>query len=386
MVSRRRFVTDLVHSSAALSLGATLGVREAARPARRRAAGKRILILGGTGFLGPHLVHTAVSAGHTVSIFTRGRREPSLFEEDFASVEHLIGDREQPDGYAALAGKTWDAVIETSGYRHPWTRDAVRALAGSAGQYVYISSTGVFYPYQTINIPEDGPILLADDPPREQPTYGVMKALSENEVRAGFGDGATIVRPGYIVGPGDTTDRWTYWPIRIVRGGEIMVPGHRDDPVQYVDVRDLIAWVIRLVEGGVGGTFNAVGPGRRQTMQEFVYGVASITSAPLSWTWIDDYEWLRNYPLRRRDDGTTSGLEYAVPWILPEGDALGHMQIDNRRAIAAGLVYRPLADTARDTVAWRQSDAVPQAQRDQPRYVLTEQQEREMLAAWGGGR
>jgi 2'-hydroxyisoflavone reductase len=210
-----------------------------------------------------------------------------------------------------------------------------------------------------------------------------MKGLSENEVRAGFGDGATIVRPGYIVGPGDTTDRWTYWPMRIVRGGEIMVPGHRDDPVQYIDVRDLIAWVIRLVEGGVGGTFNAVGPGRRQTMQEFVYGVAAITSAPLSWTWIDDYEWLRRYPLRRRDDGTTSGLEYAVPWILPEGNALGHMRIDNRRAIAAGLVYRPLADTARDTVAWRQSDAVPQALRDQPRYVLTEQQEREMVEAWG---
>ncbi|MDH5197669.1 MAG: hypothetical protein OEY20_10485, partial [Gemmatimonadota bacterium] len=249
-------------------------------------------------------------------------------------------------------------------------------------QYLYISSTGVFYPYLTTDIPEDGPVLLSDDPPQEQPSYGVMKALSENEVRGAFGDRGTIVRPGYIVGPGDPTDRWTYWPVRIARGGEILVPGRKTDPVQYIDVRDLIAWVIRLAEDRVGGTFNAVGPGRKQTMEEFVYGLGATTAEPLSWTWIEDYEWLTAYPLRRRNDGSTSGLQYAVPWIMAEGDALGHMQIDNRRAIAAGLTYRPLADTARDTVAWRTSDAVPQTLRDQPRYVLAAEQETAMLEAW----
>lgn len=382
MVTRRRFVSDLIHTSTVLTLGGALtGPRLLSAQPRRR-EGLRILLLGGTGFLGPHLVHTAVARGHTVSIFTRGQREPSLFEEDFAHVEHLIGDREQPDGYAALAGKTWDAVIETSGYRHPWTRDAVRLLAEATGQYLYISSTGVFNPYLTTNIPEDGPILLADDPPQEQPSYGVMKALSENEVRGAFGDRGTIVRPGYIVGPGDPTDRWTYWPVRIARGGEILVPGRKTDPVQYIDVRDLIDWVIRLAENRVGGTFNAVGPGRRQTMEEFVYGLGATTAEPLSWTWIEDYEWLTAYPLRRRNNGSTSGLQYAVPWIMAEGDALGHMQIDNRRALSAGLTYRPLADTARDTVAWRMSDAVPQALRDQPRYVLTAEQETAMLEAW----
>jgi 2'-hydroxyisoflavone reductase len=384
MVSRRRFLADVAHASAALSLGGAV----AAAPSRLRAApppgGQRILILGGTGFLGPHFVHEAVSRGHAVSIFTRGRREPSLFEADFAHVEHLIGDREAVDGYAALQGKTWDAVIETSGYRHPWTRDAVRALAGSARRYVYISSTGVFYPYRTVDIPEDGPILLADDPPQAQPSYGVMKALSENEVRQGFGDGATIVRPGYIVGPGDTSDRWTYWPVRVARGGEILVPGRQSDPVQYVDVRDLVGWIVRLVEHDVGGTFNVVGPGRRQTMAEFVYGLGATTPVPLSWTWIEDYEWLRAYPLRRAQDGSTSGLVYAVPWIMAEGDALGHMQIDNRKAIGAGLTFRPLAETARDTLAWRMSDAVPPALRDQPRYVLTPEQETAMLEAWKG--
>jgi 2'-hydroxyisoflavone reductase len=382
MISRRRFVADVLRGSTALAVGAAFVDPRAGRLAVPRRDSFRILILGGTGFLGPHFVHVAVSRGHAVSIFTRGRREPGLFEEDFTNVEHLIGDRDQPDAYTALAGKTWDAVIETSGYKHPWTRDAVRALSGSAHRYVYVSSTGVFYPYRTTNIPEDGPVLLADDPPQDPPSYGVMKALSENEVRRGFSDRATIVRPGYIVGPGDTSDRWTYWPMRIARGGEILVPGHQSDPVQYIDVRDLVEWVVRLVEGQVGGTFNAVGPGRHQTMAEFVYGVAAVTPTPLTWTWIDDYAWLKAYPLRTGQDGSTSGLEYAIPWVMVEGDALGHMQIDNHRAITAGLTFRPLAETARDTIVWRKSDAVPQTLRDKPRYVLTPEQESAMLEAW----
>lgn len=384
MISRRRFLSDAVHASAALSLGSTVGLSPRRFDASDRRSELRILLLGGTGFLGPHLVHEATSRGHRVSIFTRGRREPGLFEDDFAKVEHLIGDRAAPGGYAALEGRTWDAVIETSGYQHPWTREAVTLLKDAVGRYLYVSSTGVFYPYRTTNIAEDGPILLADDPPQDPPSYGVMKALSENEVRGGLGDRATIVRPGYIVGPGDLSDRWTYWPVRVSRGGEILVPGRRTDPVQYIDVRDLIGWMIRLVEDGVGGTFNAVGPGRRQTMAEFVYGLGATTSVPLSWTWIEDYEWLKSYPLRTRQDGSTSGLEYAIPWVMVEGDALGHMQIDNARALTAGLRLRPLADTARDTVAWRLSDAVPQALRDQPRYVLTAEQERAMLEAWRG--
>jgi len=384
MLSRRRFLSDAAHASAALSLGGALGLSPRPFRAPDRHSGLRILILGGTGFLGPHLVHEATSRGHRVSIFTRGQREPGLFEDDFAGVEHLIGDRAAPDGYAALEGKTWDAVIETSGYQHPWTREAVALLKDAVGRYLYVSSTGVFYPYRTTNIAEDGPILLEDDPPQDPPSYGVMKALSENEVRRGLGDRATIVRPGYIVGPGDLSDRWTYWPVRVSRGGEILVPGRRTDPVQYIDVRDLIAWMVRLVEDGVGGTFNAVGPGRSQTMAEFVYGLGATTSVPLSWTWIDDYEWLKAYPLRTRRDGSTSGLEYAIPWVMVEGDALGHMQIDNARALAAGLRFRPLAETARDTVAWRLSDAAPQTLRDQPRYVLTAEQEQAMLEAWKG--
>jgi 2'-hydroxyisoflavone reductase len=347
---------------------------------RKRAL--RVLILGGTGFVGPHLVHELTGRGHRLSILTRGRRQPSLFEADFAGVEHLTGDRSQPNGLDALKGKSWDVVIETSGYRHPWTRDAALALKGRAERYLYVSSTGVYWPYRTVDITEDGAIPLRDDPPQREPSYGVMKALSENEVKSAFGPAAIIVRPGYIVGPGDTSDRWTYWPVRIARGGEILVAGRRNDPVQYVDVRDLAAWLVHLIDSGTNGTFNAVGPARPQTLDEFVYGVAAITAAPLSWTWIEDYAWLKQYPLRKNPDGSTEGHTYSVPWIMPEGDDLGHMRIDGRRALAAGLSPRPLADTARDTLLWRQSDAVPAALRNQPRYVLTPEQERAILDAW----
>ena len=342
----------------------------------------RVLILGGTSFLGPHLVHILTGRGHAVSIFTRGRRKPDLFEEDFTHVEHLVGDREQPDGYAALTGKTWDAVIETSGQRHPWTRASVALLANAVDQYLYVSSTGVFFPYLTTNIPEDGPIRLVDEPPQDPPSYGVMKALSEDEVRAGFGSRATIVRPGYIVGPGDPTDRWTYWPVRVARGGEVLVPGHHADPVQYIDVRDLLTWMVGLLETRTGGTFNAVGPTHRQSMEAFVDGLEPLATTPVRWTWIDDYDWLKGYPLHTTRDGRTFGLTYAIPWVMVEGDALGHMQIDGRKAAAAGLTCRPLLETARDTLAWRTSDAVPQALREQPRYVLTPEQEQAMLAAW----
>jgi 2'-hydroxyisoflavone reductase len=354
----------------------------AAGPPHRASRSLRILILGGTAFLGPHLVRYARERGHQVTIFTRGRREPGLFEESFTGVEHLTGDRDQPGGLASLRGRTWDAVIDNSGQNVRWTQESAALLRPSVARYLYVSSTGVFLPYRSTNIPEDGPIVLTDSPPRDPPSYGVMKALSENATREVFGSDAIVVRPGYIVGPGDGTDRWTYWPVRIARGGEIPVPGRKDDPVQYVDVRDLTEWMIHLLENGTTGTFNATGPARRQTLAEFVYGVAAITSVPLTWTWIEDHDWLQAYPFRTSPSGQTSGFTYSVPWVMPAGDNLGHVQIDNRRAVAAGLTFRPLADTARDTLEWRLSDAVPEALRDQPRFVLDDAGERRMLEAW----
>lgn len=352
-------------------------------PAARLAAQtpRRILLLGGTGFIGPHLVHAALTRGHHVSMLNRGQREPNQNAGDFARVEAIRGDRSQPDAYAGLAGKKWDLVIDTA-QRVPWTREAVAALRGAAGRFMYVSSTGVFLPYRTVDIPEDGPVVLTDTPPQDPPSYGVMKALSENEVRRGFGDRALIVRPGYIVGPGDTTDRFTYWPVRVARGGEVLVPGRKTDCVQYVDVRDLAEWMIRLVEQDSAGTFNVVGPAAKQMLAQFVDGLAPLAATPLTYTWIEDYEWLKRYPLRKAAAGESTGLTDAVPWVMAEGDDLGHMRISNRKAIAAGLTFRPLLTTARDTIAWRASAAVPEKLRQQPRYVLTPEQERAILDAW----
>lgn len=378
MPNRRRFLQDAAALSSLLALRPDLSV---AQPAR---APLRVLVLGGTGYLGPHLIHVLTQRGHRVSMLNRGRRITglTLFKDDFAKVEAIQGDRSTPTAYDNLKGKTFDAVIETSGNNLGWTRAAVEALKGPSSRYMYVSSTGVHWPYLTENIPETGPVPLKDDPPREPASYGVTKALSENAVREGFGERAILVRPGYIVGPGDLSDRWTYWPMRIARGGEILVPGKKTEQVQYVDVRDLSEFMIDLLEKNINGTFNVTGPGRRQTMEEFVYGVAAVTSVPLSWTWVDDYEWLKKYPLRRTQTGEAVGLTYSVPWMIPEGTEFGHMKIDNRKSIAAGLKFRPLAVTAMDTIAWRSGPDVPEPIKTTPRYVMTAEQEAAMLKAW----
>ncbi len=371
-MSTRRHVVKM--GAAALAAGLLPRLALAQKP-------MRILMLGGTGFIGPHLVHAALARGHQVSMLNRGRRTPNQNAGDFAKVEALRGDRSQPDAYASLAGKSWDVVIDTAN-SVPWTRQAVAALKGATGRFLYVSSTGAFWPYRTVNIPEDGPVLLTDTPPQDPPSFGVMKALSENAAREGFPNGHLVVRPGYIVGPGDTSDRFTYWPVRVARGGEILVPGKKSDPVQYVDVRDLAAWMVRLIEENATGTFNAVGPAAPQTLTQFIDGLQPLAPASATYTWIDDYGWLTKYPLRTPTAEGQGGLTEAIPWVMADGTELAHMRISNRKALAAGLTYRPLLTTARDTLAWRQSDAVPEALRKQPRYVLTAEQERAMLAAW----
>jgi 2'-hydroxyisoflavone reductase len=174
--------------------------------------------------------------------------------------------------------------------------------------------------------------------------------------------------------------------VRVARGGEIPVPGRKTDFVQYTDVRDLAEWMVSLVDRNMTGTFNATGPAAKQTLEQFVEGLRPLASAPVTYTWIEDYEWLKRYPLRKRADGSMAGMTYSVPWVMSEGDELGHTQISNRKALAAGLTFRPLLTTARDTVAWRQSDAVPAALKQQPRYVLTPDDERALLSAWKAKR
>ena len=341
----------------------------------------RILMLGGTGFVGPHIIHAALARGHQVAMLNRGRRAPTQNTGDFAKVEALRGDRTQSDAYASLKGRTWDVVVDTAN-SVPWTREACAALKGATERFLYVSSTGAFWPYRTVDIPEDGPVRLQDVPPQATPSFGVMKAQSEQAAREAFPSGHLVIRPGYIVGPGDTSDRFTYWPVRVARGGDVLVPGRKTDPVQYIDVRDLAEWMVRLMESGASGTFNAVGPATPQTLAQFIDGLAPITAPGTTFTWIEDYAFLKAYPLRPKTADDPGGLFEAIPWEMVEGDEVGHMRISNRKALAAGLTYRPLIVTARDTLAWRQSDAVPEALRAKPRYVLTPEQERAMLATW----
>ena len=371
--SRRDFLKTSTLAGAALGLGVgprgLAGASHDEQPRRdgaappRTSAPLRILILGGTGFIGPHQIRYAVSRGHHVTVFTRGRRQAALP----ASVEYLVGDRNGQLG--ALTGKKWDAVIDNSATDPDWVRQSAQLLKGSVSRYMFVSSTGVFFPYRTTNIDETVQPRTADDPPAEQKSYGVQKTLSEREVQQAFGDRAIIIRPHFIVGPGDTTDRFPYWPVRIARGGEILAPGRPTDPVQLIDVRDLTEWMVRMLEDGHTGVYNAAGPRGTLTMAEMLYGIRAVTTADVTWTWVDDYDFLQ-----------ANKVGGAVPWILLRGDMLGMTTIRTDRAIAKGLTYRPLAVTARDTLAWWPT--VPETRRSAPRFVFTPEREAELLAAW----
>jgi 2'-hydroxyisoflavone reductase len=366
MTTRRQFLKTGLAVGGAVLAGCSRPAAEtmsaAAQPPAR--AKMNLLILGGTGFIGPHLVRHAIAQGHRVTIFTRGRRSPELP----ADVERLIGDRNGQ--LSALEGRKWDAVIDDSATNPEWVRMSTELLKDSVGQYLFTSSTGVYYPYLTRGVDESVmPRLEVVDPKDGSETYGVAKAQSERQTMRVFGDRAVVVRPTYIVGPGDTSDRFPYWPVRLSRGGEVLAPGRRDDPVQFIDVRDLAAFMVKLLEGRRSGTFNAAGPESRMTMPRFLEGARDALNANVRFTWVDDYDFLEQHKITE-----------AVPWVLQKGNDYGHMSVRNDRAVAAGLTFRPLATTVRDTLAWWAT--VPDARRTAPRFAITPEQEATALAAW----
>ena len=258
MPTRREFLKTSAVAGGALFAGVdTLLAQPATRDERGTPPTLNLLILGGTGFIGPHLVRHAVARGHTVTIFTRGRHDAELPD----SITRLTGDRN--GDLKSLEGKTWDAVVDDSATNPAWVAASAALLRNNVGRYLFTSSTGVFYPYLSRGLDENGPIKLdADDPKDGSATFGVAKAKCEREVMNAFGDRGVIVRPTYIVGPGDTSDRFPYWPQRLARGGEVLAPGKRNDPVQFIDVRDLAELYVKLLEDGRSGAYNAVGPRR----------------------------------------------------------------------------------------------------------------------------
>src|SRR2546423_3036669 len=266
MTNRRDFLKgSIVLGGALLSRSAT-AFADAAAGVTVAPAPIDLLVLGGTGFIGPYLVRYAVARGHRVTIFTRGRRQADLPNE----VVRLIGDRNGQLG--ALIGKRWDAVVDDSATNPEWVRQSAQLLKDSTRQYLFTSSTGVYYPYRKRGLDESvAPHLEVADPKDGSETYGVAKARCEREVLQAFGDRGLVVRPTYIVGPGDTSDRFPYWPVRLARGGEVLAPGRHDDPVQIIDVRDLAEWMVRLLEEQRSGVFHAARPRSVMTMTPILH-------------------------------------------------------------------------------------------------------------------
>jgi 2'-hydroxyisoflavone reductase len=261
----------------------------------------RILILGGTGFTGPHQVRYALSRGHQVTLFNRGKQP----HEWPAAVEELIGDRNTGD-LKALEGREWDVCIDNPTTLPFWVRDAGRVLHGKVKHYIFISTISV-YADNLKPADESAPVAgyTGKDAMAETieslrangELYGPLKALSEKQAATQFPGKATIIRPGLIVGPGDETDRFSYWPVRLARGGEVLAPGDGSDPVQIIDARDLAEWTIRMAESRVMGTFNATGPQHSLLMREMLTGIAAAIHT--------DPKQLTSWNLRRSRRGAT---------------------------------------------------------------------------------
>jgi 2'-hydroxyisoflavone reductase len=383
--NRRQFIRAAAAAGGALGLGLTPGIASGAatpggEPARApdpaAAAPRRIrlLILGGTGFIGPHQVRYAVERGHEVTIFNRGRSAPGMFE----GVEEVTGDRAAND-YASLRGRTWDAVIDNSAATATapqWVREAGAVLKDSVGQYLFISTRSVFRDLSGVPATVDAPLLTPETTPNWQEgqpyPYGLAKALAEGEALRAFGGRTTLLRPGLIIGPGDDTDRFTYWPVRIARGGEILAPGDpENDRVQIIDVRDLCEWAVRLCEQQAFGRFMGVGPENGRSMAELLYGIAAVTTAPLSWTWVPR-EFLTSQGIRAYSDMPV--------WRPPTPGFEGFARFDLSREVAAGLTFRSLADTAQATLDFHASR--PAERQARFRSGINAEREADVLRAW----
>ena len=334
----------------------------------------RILILGGTGFTGPYQVRYALSRGHKVTTFNRGKTHPGELP---AEVEQLVGDRNGK--LDALKNRQWDAVIDNPTTLPAWVRDAAQLLKGNVENYVFISTISVYTDPPPAGVDENSALQKYDgpDPYKETleamkasgfKTYGPLKVLSEQEAEKWFHGKTLIIRPGLIVGPRDETDRFTYWPVRIDRGGEVLAPGNREDPVQFIDARDLAEWTIRIAENREVGIYNATGPAKPLGVGGMLDGIKDAEKSSAAFTYLP-FDFLKQHKVDAWSD---------IPvWA---GDELGLSRTKIDRALGKGLTFRPLADTARDTLAWFKS--LPQDRQSKMRAGLTPEREAEVLAAW----
>ena len=337
-------------------------------PAPAKAGPKKVLILGGTKFLGPQLVDASRAHGHTVTLFNRGKTNPQLFPD----VEKLHGDRDTGD-LAALRGRTWDVVIDTSGFV-PRKVKASAELLASSGQYVFVSSISVYDKPPVTGVDEESAVGQLTDPNVEkvdEKTYGPLKAACERAAEAAMPGRVTNVRPGLIVGPGDGTDRFTYWPARIQAGGEVLAPGIPADPVQFIDVRDLAEWMVLAYEKAHVGVYNAVGPAQPLTVGEFLKRTNDALGGGARFEWVDA-KFLADHKVEPWSDMPV--------WVPGDGEDAGVARTSIKKALAKGLTFRSLEVTAKDTAAYW--NALPEERRAKPRAGITRAREAEVLAAW----
>ena len=335
----------------------------------------RLLILGGTGFTGPHQVRYALARGHQLTLFNRGRH-PQGWP---GAVEELFGDRDTGD-LKSLAGREWDVCIDNPTSVPFWVRDAGRVLAGKIKHYVFISTVSVYADTSKPGMDESSPVqryagkdVMAetrDTLHADMSLYGPLKAACEAEAERQFPGCTTIIRPTLIAGPGDETDRFTYWPVRIARGGEVLAPPEAD-PVQFIDARDLAEWTIRVAEQRALGVFNAAGPARELTVGAMLHGVQAAVGGTAT------FAFARAEFLRQQHVAMWSDLP---AWVPGQGETAGFARASMARARVAGLTFRPLAVTAADTLAWFQ--AQPEARRTKLRAGLSPAREATVLQAW----
>jgi len=300
----------------------------------------KILIIGGTRFLGRHLVNSARARGHEVTLFNRGITNPDIF----LSVKKIQGDREKD--LDKLLGRRWDVVIDTSGYIPRLVKMSAEALKDAVESYIFISSLSVYADFSRAGINESSPVGKIDDESIEEitnETYGPLKVLCEKAVQDVFGISSLIVRPGLIVGPHDPTDRFTYWPVRVARGGDILAPDRPDAPIQIIDARDLTDFIVELVQQSVSGIFNATGPDYGLTMGTMLETCKQVSGSEANFKWA---------PVEFLEQNNVSPWSDMPAWIPDQGDGAGFARVDVSKAMNAGLVFSPLKDTIRDTLEW----------------------------------
>ncbi|MBI3460443.1 NAD-dependent epimerase/dehydratase family protein, partial [Candidatus Acetothermia bacterium] len=315
---------------------------------------------------GRHLVEAALASGHTVTLFNRGQHNADLYP----NVEKLRGNR---DGdLNALKGRRWDAVIDTCGYVPRVVKASAEFLANSVDHYTFISSISVFADFSKPDMDESAPVGKLKDESVEQitgETYGPLKALCEQAAERAMPGRMLNVRPGLIVGPHDPSDRFTYWPARIAQGGEVLAPGQPEYLVQIIDGRDLAQWTLKMVEQKKIGIYNATGPEYALTLGTVLEGCKAVSKSDARFVWVDEKFLL--------ESKVTPWTEIPL-WVPQEKDNAGFSAVNCQKAITAGLKFRPIAETIRDTLAWNTT----RPSNTERRSGLKPEKEKELLQNW----